>query len=132
LVEVWKDNWIPDLELLIEPSPTNTLEPDARACQLIDWANGGWKQELVAQCFTATIAHKILSIPLSHWQNVDKVIWPKNPKGVYTVKSGYHIANEHLYGQRDTTVSQIGVDKNEWQWLWSLKLPQKVKVFSWK
>ena len=73
----------------------------------------------------------ILKIPLSNNLSEDKFIWVGNKKGEFIVKSAYFIANK-LLDTRDEGECSSG-DPNAWIWrkIWSLRLPEKIKIFSW-
>lgn len=56
----------------------------------------------------------------------DKVLWWPNPRGLYTVKSAYYLILNNILD-----VGHLSKD-SEWNAIWILNLPQKVKVFLWK
>ena len=62
----------------------------------------------------------------------DALIWTGNKKGVFTVKSAYFIAAK-LQVDKDVGESSSR-DSNAiiWRKLWKLKLPAKIKIFSWR
>ncbi|GAV67984.1 LOW QUALITY PROTEIN: hypothetical protein CFOL_v3_11487, partial [Cephalotus follicularis] len=127
--EIWKDNWLPEVDEPPKPTSSNTLDQEARVCQLIDWERGGWNQFLVRRCVDEAAVRCILSIPLSNRLCFDKLIWSKHSSGCYMVKSGYHMAYDILYGEPDA----IGaIPANLWKWIWGIQLPQKTKLFGWK
>lgn len=45
-------------------TPPNTLEPDARVMELIDFEKQCWREELVKQVFLSFEAEQIIAIPL--------------------------------------------------------------------
>ncbi|GAV69263.1 hypothetical protein CFOL_v3_12764, partial [Cephalotus follicularis] len=111
LTEVWKDKWIPGVDDPIAPSVTNILSPDARMSHVIDWNLGGWNQELVRKCFSMSIAQVILYIPLTQFRSEDRIIWPNNASGTYTVKSGSCLAFDFLHGERVANPHQGKMEK---------------------
>ena len=74
----------------------------------------------------------ILKIPLSQNLSEDALIWIGSKRGVFTVKSAYFIAAK-LQVDKDVGESSFG-DSNAliWKNLWKLKLPTKIKIFSWR
>ena len=77
-------------------------------------------------------AEIILKIPLSQNLPEDNLIWIGNKKGVFSVKSAYFIAANL---QTDSDVGESSSRNSNahlWRALWKLKLPAKVKIFSWR
>ncbi|XP_037491505.1 uncharacterized protein LOC119369320 [Jatropha curcas] len=67
---------------------------------------------------------KILSIPLSFYTHHDKLIWHFDRKGLYTVKTAYHVAYRLLrYGGGGADVL--------WKQIWKLNVSPKVRDFMW-
>ncbi|GAV92181.1 hypothetical protein CFOL_v3_35562, partial [Cephalotus follicularis] len=92
-----------------------------------------WNQDLIKQCFTNEVSKIILSIPLSHRQCKDKLIWSKASKGGYTVKTRYHVVYEWLKASSSwEPVSPQIVPVEFWKWLWGLKVSHKFRLFGWK
>lgn len=65
-----------------------------RVVDLIDASTGQWRSGLITKCFEGMEAHTILSIPVSKFGCAYKLIWHYTTSGVYSVKSGYYIAQE--------------------------------------
>ena len=53
-----------------------------------------WRSDLIAAKFHKDDVDAILRIPLSHKQALDAMIWLHTKKGVYSVKSGYHVVRQ--------------------------------------
>ena len=87
---------------------------------------------MVRTLFLPFEADTILKIPLSQSLQMDSLIWIGNKKGLFIVKSAYFIAAK-LQTDKDLGESSSG-DSNSiiWKKLWKLKLPPKVKIFSWR
>ena len=60
-----------------------------RVGDLIDQENMIWKEDLIDRVFYDFEASTIKNIPLCRSLQDDILIWPFNPDGVYSVKSGY-------------------------------------------
>ena len=73
----------------------------------------------------------ILKIPLSFNLPEDKLIQVGNKKGEFTVKSAYFIANKLLDTKDVGECSSGDPNAQIWKKIWSLKLPKKIKIFSW-
>ena len=59
---------------------------------LIDVETKRWKVDMVKSLFLPFEVEMILNIPLSYNLPEDKIIWVKNKKEEFTVKSAYYIA----------------------------------------
>uniref|UniRef100_A0A803PY24 Uncharacterized protein n=1 Tax=Cannabis sativa TaxID=3483 RepID=A0A803PY24_CANSA len=53
----------------------------------------GWNLPLLHEDFAQIDIDRILTIPLSFYQSNDRLIWHHNTNGLYSVKSGFHLAN---------------------------------------
>jgi hypothetical protein len=71
----------------------------------------------------------ILKIPISP-QREDVVVWRDTPKGLFTVKSAYHVAMRRAQ-QLQAESSSNGVRVEVWGRLWKLPLPNAEKNFLW-
>lgn len=74
-----------------------------------------------------------LSIPISVEDRADSLVWHFTPKGIYEVKSGYHLAiNEQRCGN-GTTASSLSQPPCElWKFIWSLNIQPKLRHFWWR
>lgn len=78
-------------------------------------------------------AEAILRIPLSRRHIQDSVMWLHTQDGTYTIKSSYHVAVEILKIEKNWTESSCSPPSNNvWERIWKLRIPNKIKVFSWR
>ena len=77
-------------------------------------------------------AEAICKIPLSHRHVPDSVLWLHNRKGVYSVKSKYHIARRVMQKEDWAESSRGPSGFQVWKKLWKLRVPNKIKVFGWR
>ncbi|XP_030924777.1 uncharacterized protein LOC115951770 [Quercus lobata] len=98
---------------------------------LIDPVTRWWKAETIRALFFPFEANVILKIPLCHNLLEDKLIWMGNKRGDFTVKSAYFIASKILNTMEDGECSSGDPMARIWKKVWSLKLPTKIKIFSW-
>ncbi|KAM6559150.1 hypothetical protein CsatA_028389 [Cannabis sativa] len=120
------DKWIPghtDFSPIIYNGP-----PSLTVAALIS-DNREWNMELLNQYFGQLDIERILSIPLSFFSNTDRLIWHGTSSGVYTVKSGFHLATT-LEEQDQSSSSNL--QSSWWKTFWNLTLPSKIKIFAWK
>ena len=59
----------------------------------------------------------------------DDIMWLQNSKGLFTVKSTYHVATKLLNDGNRVGTSGGCVQKELWSAIWKLKLPNKIKIF---
>lgn len=57
---------------------------------------GDWNRDLIIKEFLSEDYQAIISIPLSRIPREDALAWFYEPKGVYSVKSGYHVDVDHM------------------------------------
>ena len=62
--------------------------------ELIDPEQREWRREFIMANFHNEDANAICRIPLSRRSVTDSIIWLDNKKGVYSVKSRYHVARQ--------------------------------------
>lgn len=72
----------------------------------------------------------ILSIPRGEWVGEDNQIWHYENNGIFSVRSGYRLAqSEDLAGiPSSSSSSMIGW----WKGLWNLSVPSKILIFMWR
>ena len=78
------------------------------------------------------LPHKVLliqSIPLSQRLVKDKLVWPYNLSGVYTVKFGYKLPSQEV---EVLDFRAQGVDNDVWKVVWGLKVQNKIRNFIWR
>ena len=51
---------------------------------------------------------------------------------MYTARSGYHVARQVLKAESRAEALDRGGWQQAWRALWKLKLPRKIKIFSWR
>ena len=86
---------------------------------------------MIDNIFLPHEAALIKSIPLSLGDCEDKLIWPNNPDGVFSVRLGYKLLMEEE--MKDTsTSSYLSPTKRVWKGNWSLQIPNKVKTLIWR
>ena len=62
----------------------------------------------------------------------DSVVWLNNKNGMYSVRSGYHVARKMLREENWVESSRGPVGQQEWRNLWKLVVSNKIKVFGWR
>ena len=114
------------------PPPPKILHEDAVVSNLINNNPHCWNVELIDEIFLPRDTSLIKSLPLSFRKPRDVLIWVDNPKGLFTVKSAYHLL------QKDAQRSGMGESSSNlsirkfWNSLWSIQAPRKIQLFLWR
>lgn len=66
-------------------------------------------------------------------EELDKLVWPFTAVGQYSMKSGYKELRK-FYGNESSLQPSSShlIDRSTWKAIWSLQVPNKVKIFLWK
>ncbi|XP_031116501.1 uncharacterized protein LOC116020159 [Ipomoea triloba] len=120
---IWGHSWLPD-----DPSPmVHTTMPanlnGTYVSGLIDEESGTWDISILNDIFTPEDVLRISRVPVSSGYE-DIWFWHGDPKGCYTVKSGYKLVMGEF--------SNMEGDFDDWTALWKLKVPPKWKTFLWR
>ncbi|KAM7494634.1 hypothetical protein LguiB_029243 [Lonicera macranthoides] len=99
--------------------------PNATVNYLINPGTKQWDPGIINQLFIERDRECILSLLLPYAAQDDRFIWAWNSKGVFSVRSSYI---KLLYSS--ITVASPSI--TNWQSIWQLKIPPKVKSFLWR
>lgn len=130
-IKIWKDRWLPSSSTHMVQSPAKILPEDSCVQQLIDVSTSTWKTNLIEDIFLNDEADAIYSIPLSRLGAEDKVMWGYTNKGVFFVKSAYHLEHSRIRVGKGET-STVATTKVGWNPIWKLNVQGVVKQFIWK
>lgn len=124
-IKVWADPWLRDSSNMKIESPCIPELSDLLVHDLMTPEHMEWGIALLHDLLTDRDVSQIISIPLGFSNHEDRLIWHFSTNGCYTVKSGYRIAS---------TLSLNAAEQiqGDWNRLWALKLPPKVKMFFWR
>lgn len=126
-IQVFKSNWIPRPQTF-KPSTAATLDMESMVTDLID-DNQQWKEYLIHQHFKLEDAEQILRIPLPSSPKPDKIIWHYDKNGQYSVKNGHQLAQRIKHPDNPSCSKGIHC---QWNVIWCLELPEKIKIFKWR
>ena len=101
---------------------------EALVLELINGENC-WDEELIYRHFDKMDANVITQIPLPRRSREDELIWHYGKSGQYTVKSGYQTTLKIRFLAMPSSSES---SKNEWNIIWSLALPKKIRIFVWR
>ncbi|KAL8550378.1 hypothetical protein ACS0TY_008990 [Phlomoides rotata] len=143
-VRVWEDPWVSNREMPILPRPAYPIDEELRVRNLLKEDFSSWDGDLVGALFEHEIRESILNIPLGRLQRPDVLIWKYHKNGYYSVKTAYKawetgVAAGVTENNEDTvTGGLMGVARVEeavqrgWNWVWKLKVAQKIQMFLWR
>ena len=131
-IEVWKDKWLQKPNTNRVVTPENTSQQVARVCNLIDGNKKEWKEDLIRHYFLPQDVEATLSIPLSTHRGRDRMIWLETKNGKFSVRSAYKLAQVLQSDGTTPESSDPTVLKQTWRYLWEMKVPNKIKHFTWK
>uniref|UniRef100_A0A803QJM9 Reverse transcriptase zinc-binding domain-containing protein n=1 Tax=Cannabis sativa TaxID=3483 RepID=A0A803QJM9_CANSA len=120
------DKWIPSY---FNFKPVSYIGPNNVPVSSFITDHREWNLPMLNQYFQPIDVDKIVAIPLSFFPSHDRYIWHHTTTGLYTVNSGFHLA-ENLAENRESSGSNT--HRDWWKTFWGLSLPSKVKIFSWR
>lgn len=132
-IQFWNDKWIPsskDFKIHSGRPPDCSME---YVHEVINVSTKSWKERDIRALVCQEEADAILSIPISQSGRMDFLVWHPNPNGIYSVKSGYHLALEDAKAKLPPIASSSFHPPDKvWKFIWNLNIPQKLKHFWWK
>ena len=131
-INALKDKWLPNFPTNKVLNPTQANWDELLVSELINPELNVWRQEDIRTIFHSEEADAICQIPLSRRWVADTVIWLHNPRGVFTVKSTYHVARRIISEAAQVGTSRGCTTKQVWEAIWKLRIPNKFKVFAWR
>ncbi|XP_042972813.1 uncharacterized protein LOC122304620 [Carya illinoinensis] len=130
-ISIWIDRWLPNAVGFKVRSLVNRLEADSKVSSLIFEDIHSWNEVLIGEIFSRNEAAQICSVPLSWYGEDDKILWGYTKDGRFSMKSAYHLCND-MEGEGLGECSNRQAQKNVWEGIWSLVVPNSAKQFLWK
>ncbi len=130
-INIWRDRWLLEdhHRRIITPGPNLLVHSTVN--ELITEPQMVWDHSLIDSLFIPYDAEAIKHIPLSNHKHADKITWPGNMNGEYSVRSGYRF----LVDEEDKSLpssSRPDPRQSLWRSIWALKIPKKCQMFAWK
>ncbi|KAM5560293.1 hypothetical protein ABKV19_021457 [Rosa sericea] len=132
---LWHDPWMPMPSSFRPFSPIMEGTENWVVADVIDADDKEWVVDVLSELFTEMEVTKIAAIPLSIRPAEDRMVWHYDGKGVYNVRSGYHVMVNSLRSHAWASTSSLiagGQLRSYWNKLWQANVPPKVKVFTWR
>ena len=130
-IRVFEDSWIPGYLPTKAVPCTLECKDDSMVSSLINQTTMEWNGQLIDQKISPYLAQRIKAIPLCRMPQEDCTVWPRNRDGNYSVKIGYQLLGE-LENREVASGSNTDDSRKFWKWMWSLKIPNKIKHFGWR
>lgn len=132
-VQIWKDNWLPRDHSLRPITPDLYDLGDITMVNLLTSHATTWDDNLVHTLFWEEDTNSILSIPLNGPTIRDIRAWHYTKHGCYSVKTAYYLAcHMKRREQENRTGGSSHLMEANWDFVWRIKLPNKIKVFFWR
>ncbi|KAM2673196.1 hypothetical protein EV2_014512 [Malus domestica] len=133
-VRVWLDRWLPTLPVG-HPLPRGDVQVSRNTLvsMLLSPEKDGWDIDFLKPFISASEFVAIQETQIGDPCLDDRLVWPFDRCGLYTVKSGYHC----VHAKREQRVnfgssSSVTVPGKLWKAIWNLNTPPKLRVFLWK
>ena len=132
MIKIWKDKWLPRSHNHMDCSPPQAFHVEANVSELIDQVSRCWREQLIKQSFSHAQVEEILSIPLSHTEMQDKLIWGCTKDGVFTVKSATSLARKLEEAKRQSHQASCSGDfDGRWARFWRASATPRAKNLCW-
>jgi hypothetical protein len=117
-------SWVPWLEDF-KPKPKQGLEErnPLFVANLINTTSRTWDEVKLREVFNEESIQAILRLPLPSIPRPDKLLWIKNPTGMFTVIFAYGVSQGHRFNQEGLHL---------WSKLWKAKIHEHFKVLLWR
>ena len=129
---VWQDQWLTTRSTYRVVTPERHGNQIKMVRDLLKDEGMEWDIELVRGLFLPQDAEAILIIPISESDAKDRMVWAKDKKGKFTIRSAYRLAREIEAEGGNTSCSNPTKMHGVWRGVWSMNLPNKIKHFAWK
>ncbi|XP_038708495.1 uncharacterized protein LOC120003549 [Tripterygium wilfordii] len=131
-ISIWFDKWIPRPWNFGPITQINPHLGHLGVHHLINFRKGCWDEHFMRQILLPVDVEAILEIPLGDVRARDSRRWYFEPKGIYTVKSGYRVREEWNQFNKNDARSSSRTSMGIWNAIWGARIPPKIKTFVWR
>ncbi|XP_038716200.1 uncharacterized protein LOC120009617 [Tripterygium wilfordii] len=131
-ISIWFDKWIPRPWNFGPITQINPCLGHLGVHHLIDFRKGCWDEHFMRQILLPVDVKAILEIPLGDVRARDSRRRYFEPKGIYTVKSGYRVLEEWNQFHKNDASSSSRTSMGIWNAIWGARVPPKIKTFMWR
>lgn len=131
-IDIWKDGWIPR-DTCFTPITLNLKQHiNMKVATLIDLSSGTWDEEIISEMFWNYDMEQILRISLPVSSGTDVRVWHFTQHGHFSVRSAYFLARDLKKSNLMNAAGGTSPMVMNWNWVWQIKTPNKIKVFLWR
>ncbi|KAH0992419.1 hypothetical protein GBA52_003902 [Prunus armeniaca] len=117
----------------LHPYLQASVDPNTRVETLIDWDSKSWNLTPIQASITDEEKLAIQLIPIGNGKEEDRLVWPGEKNGRFSVRSGYHCIHAL---QVETTTRKAStssrIDPLVWKNIWKAEVSPKIKNFLWR
>lgn len=88
---------------------------------------GEWNAPLIERFFCPSNVEDILCISRGRRTSKDEIFWPLDTKGIFNIKSAYHLACKLALAQ-EASSSDLTDQRKEWRKIWKLNIIPRAKI----
>ena len=129
-VQIWQHTWLPRKHPTRVQSPMLEGWEETTVNVLINEDSQTWNEQLIDGLFVPEEAKLVKRIPLLRHPVNDKLFWQWTQSGTYSCKSGYQFLK--MEEEEEGIEAVQNGEKEFWQSIWGLQVPNKVKNFLWR
>ncbi|KAF7134615.1 hypothetical protein RHSIM_Rhsim08G0178900 [Rhododendron simsii] len=93
---------------------------------------GIWRRDVLEEIVSQEEMLAITAMSISQFKRKDSLVWHHTRDGVYSVRSGYHLAVQMKNKDQESPSSSFIPDKSLWDVIWKVDIPYKVRHFWWR
>lgn len=128
-VNIFQDPWLPRPSAFKPITTPDSVNTNWQVSELLLTNPLCWDMLKINNIFWPVDRDLVTGIPLSFNVVEDTVMWHFDRNGIFTVKSCYKAIKNNAPA---ANCSSPGSLQSWWSFLWSLKIPNKIKVFIWR
>ena len=135
-INIWSDPWLPRSSTRRPITVRGRNDIITRLSELINPVTGWWDEGLINQTFCSEDANLILQVQINELAE-DQLAWHYDKKGIFSVKSAYRVtmdseARKMRRGLQTSSNSFANTRVFNWKKIWSIPLPNKIRLFIWR
>lgn len=130
-VKLRVDNWLRcSQDSILRPTSGHAVDLHAPVSTIINPISLDWNLDNIRHMISEHDVRRILSLPLGDGNEGDRLIWPHNKNGEYSVKSGYNLIKGSSFIQHcDRPSGSRSYLQDLWKVIWKSTLIPKLKNF---
>lgn len=132
--KLWTDKWIPcSPDRLLLPKLGVEVNEEEKVETIINPSTCVWNVNAIDRQVNVRDACLIKALPLGDGTEADRMVWPFNRDGSFTVKFGYNLIIQASHNSNTSSPSgSWTIDKSLWKSIWNSKLVPKLKKNLWR